>query len=118
MGLANQIGNQVTMSYRKEQFSRIKERNSKRIDECMRSGKIKVLFNSAPVEIKPESVILEVNGAKEEIPNDFVWVFAGGTPPYDFLKKIGLQFGMRDITAEASKEVKQAQLVKAQFANA
>ena len=52
MGLANQTGNQVTLSYRQERFSRIKERNAKRIEDYMRSGKIKVLFNSVPVEFK------------------------------------------------------------------
>src|SRR5690242_12836047 len=39
MGLANQAGNKVTLCYRGAQFSRIKERNSKRIEDCMRSGK-------------------------------------------------------------------------------
>ena len=39
MGLAHQIGNQVTLSYRKDAFSRIKERNAQRIEECMRNGK-------------------------------------------------------------------------------
>jgi hypothetical protein len=43
----------------------------------------------------------------EEIPNDFVWIFAGGVPPTAFLKKIGIAFGTRDVTAEASKEAKQ-----------
>ena len=52
MGLAHQKGNQVTLSYRKEAFSRIKERNAKRIEDCMRSGKVKVMFNSNPVEIQ------------------------------------------------------------------
>src|SRR5205807_4950311 len=33
MGLASQSGNQVTVSYRSERFSRIKERNVKRIEE-------------------------------------------------------------------------------------
>jgi putative YpdA family bacillithiol system oxidoreductase len=108
MGLANQVGNQVTVSYRKEQFSRIKERNAKRIEECMKSGKVKVLFNSMPVEVRPESVIIEVAGQVHEIPNDYMWVFAGGTPPYEFLKKIGVQFGMHEMTVEASQEVKQA----------
>ena len=56
MGLAHQLGNQVTLSYRKETFSRIKERNAQRIEECIRKGKLKVLFNSNPVEFKPESV--------------------------------------------------------------
>ncbi|MGZ6311386.1 MAG: NAD(P)-binding domain-containing protein, partial [Bdellovibrionota bacterium] len=60
MGLANQKGNQVTLSYRSPQFSRIKERNAKRIEDCMKSGKVNVLFNSSPVEFKPETVILDV----------------------------------------------------------
>lgn len=104
MGLASQVGNQVTLSYRKEQFSRIKERNAKRIDECRRNGKINVAFNSVPVKIREDSVTLEVGGQLRELPNDYVWIFAGGTPPYDFLKKIGVQFGMRDLTAEAGRE--------------
>jgi Pyridine nucleotide-disulphide oxidoreductase len=62
MGLAHQAGNQVTLSYRQEAFSRIKERNSQRIAECMRSGKVKVLFQSQPLEFKPNSAVLDVNG--------------------------------------------------------
>lgn len=108
MGLASQTGNQVTLSYRSERFSRIKERNTKRIEDFMRSKKLKVLFNSKPVEFKPESVILDVNGTHEEIPNDYVWIFAGGTPPNAFLKKIGVGFGEQDVTLTASKEAKQA----------
>src|SRR5437660_3822925 len=90
MGLASQKGNQVTLSYRSERFSRIKERNASRIQEFTKSGKVRVLFNSNPVEFKPESVILEVAGQQQEIPNDFVWIFAGGTPPTAFLKKVGV----------------------------
>jgi len=37
-----------------------------------------------------------------------VWIFAGGEPPTAFLKKIGVGFGMRDVTTEASSEAKQA----------
>jgi len=118
MGLANQSGNQVTLSYRSEQFSRIKERNAKRIADCIKSGKVKVLFNSNPVEFKPESVVLDVAGRNQEIPNDFVWIFAGGTPPNAFLKKIGVGFGARDVTLEASKEAKQADSERKQLAQA
>jgi thioredoxin reductase/Pyruvate/2-oxoacid:ferredoxin oxidoreductase delta subunit len=111
MGLAHQVGNQVTLSYRKEAFSRIKERNSQRIEECLRKGKLKVIFNSVPTEFKPVSVILEINGqSHQEIPNDYVWIFAGGEPPTAFLKKIGIRIGMQDMTSEASREAKQATL--------
>lgn len=115
MGLGHQHGNIVTLSYRKEVFSRIKERNAQRIEQCIRTGKVQVAFNSMPLEFRPESAVLDINGAKQELHNDFVWVFAGGTPPNEFLKKLGIQFGMRDMTAEATFEAHQAarQLVQA-----
>ena len=108
MGLAQQVGNRVTLSYRQGQFTRIKDRNAKRIEENIRAGKLKVVFNSWPVEFKPESVVLQVNGQTMEIPNDFAWIFAGGTPPNDFLKKIGVEFGAQDLTSEASAQLKLA----------
>lgn len=108
MGLAHQVGNQVTLSYRKDAFTRIKERNAQRIQECIRKGKVKVIFNSMPTEFKEKSVILNVNGKQEEIPNDYVWIFAGGEPPTAFLKKIGVAFGAQDLTASASKEARGA----------
>jgi thioredoxin reductase (NADPH) len=118
MGLANQVGNQVTLSYRSERFSRIKERNQRRIDEYSKNGKVKVLFNSNPVEFKPESVLLDVAGTKQELPNDFVWIFAGGNPPTAFLKKIGVGFGSKDVTVETSKAAKQADAERKELAQA
>jgi thioredoxin reductase (NADPH) len=113
MGLGHQVGNQVTLSYRKEAFGRIKERNAQRIQESMRKGKVKVVFNSIPTEFKEKSVILEVGGKLEEIPNDYVWIFAGGEPPTAFLKKIGIGFGNQDLTSTGSKEAKEAKVSKA-----
>ena len=108
MGLAHQVGNKVTLSYRKDSFTRLKERNSQRIAECMRKGRLTVLFNSLPLEVKESSVVLEVDGTPQEIANDYVWVFAGGDPPTAFLKKIGVELGMHDMTAEGSREAKEA----------
>jgi thioredoxin reductase len=116
MGLAHQKGNQVTLSYRQASFSRIKERNVKRIEDCIRTGKVKVVFNSIPAELKEGVVILNVNSELQEIPNDFVWIFAGGIPPNNFLKKIGVEFGTRDITLEASNEASQAALAAKKLA--
>ena len=108
MGLGHQVGNDVTLSYRKEGFSRIKERNAQRIQEAIRKGKVKAVFNSNPVEIRQDSVVLDVNGKQQEIPNDYVWIFAGGEPPTAFLKKIGVGFGAQDLTATGSTEAQQA----------
>jgi thioredoxin reductase len=116
MGLAHQVGNTVTLSYRQASFSRIKDRNAQRVEDCIRKGKLKAMFNSKPVEILEDSVILDVNGTKETLPNDYVWIFAGGEPPTDFLKKIGVGFGVRDISKDEWRdkpETKKENLVPA-----
>jgi thioredoxin reductase/Pyruvate/2-oxoacid:ferredoxin oxidoreductase delta subunit len=106
MGLAHQRGNQVTLSYRKEAFNRIKERNAQRLIEYTKSGRLKVVFNSQPVEIRERSLLLDVAGQVREMANDYVWVFAGGIPPNEFLQKVGVQVGQRDLTRESSAEAK------------
>ncbi len=108
MGLAHQVGNTVTLSYRQSGFTRIKERNAKRLEEFTRKGKLKVILNSKVLEITPDAVVLDVNGASQRFPNDYVWVFAGGDPPTAFLKKIGISFGLQDLTSTGSKEAKEA----------
>ena len=99
MGLAHQPGNKVTISYRKGEFSRLKDRNAKRIEDHMKSKKLEVLFNSMPTEFRKGSVLLDVGGTIKEIPNDYVWIFAGGIPPTDFLKATGIAFGTMDVSA-------------------
>src|SRR5215472_1986451 len=99
MGLAHQPGNKVTLSYRKSEFSRLKDRNTKRIEEHIKGKKLDVLFNSMPTEFRQGSVLIDVGGAIREIPNDFVWIFAGGIPPTEFLKATGIAFGAMDVSA-------------------
>ena len=108
LGLAYQKGNQVTLSYRQEAFSRIKERNAQRIAEAIRTKKIRVLFNSQPVEARAQSVLIDVAGAVTELPNDWMWVFAGGEPPRAFLDKIGVAMGSRDLTRDGGEEARLA----------
>lgn len=83
----------------------------------MRAGKVNVLFNSNPVEFKPSSVVLDVKGQIQEAPNDYVWIFAGGAPPDDFLKKIGVEFGVKDVTSEASTEARLVSAARASSAH-
>jgi putative YpdA family bacillithiol system oxidoreductase len=109
MGLAFQVGNSVTLSYRQGSFSRIKDRNAQRLNECVRKGKLKVLFNSNPIEFTKDEVVLEVSGQTQRIPNDFVWIFAGGEPPTAFLKKIGVSLGSQDLTSQAKQSARETE---------
>jgi len=108
LGLAHQKGNRVTLSYRQAEFSRIKERNAQRIREAAKSGKVTLLFKSNPVEVRERSVLIEVEGKVAELPNDWMWVFAGGEPPHAFLQKVGVAMGSRDFTKEGGDEARLA----------
>ena len=93
IGLARQPGNKVTLSYRKAMLFRIKKKNEERINELINKGDIKTLFSTQVKEIGEKSVKIESESGILDIPNDFIFVFAGGIPPFDMLKKIGVTFG-------------------------
>lgn len=92
VGLASQSTNRVTLSYRKNEFMRIKERNREHLNEYVGRKKVTVVFNSEVREILDDSVILQTPDKPEKIKNNYVFIFAGGEMPYDFLKSIGISF--------------------------
>jgi thioredoxin reductase len=95
--LANQRGNVVTLSYRKDAFFRLKPRNEQRIKDYIEKKRVRVLFSSEVKFIGANRVTLEVAAqgkeSRLEIPNNMVLVLAGGDPPFALLKKIGIRFG-------------------------
>lgn len=103
VGLARQQGNIVTLSYRREAFVRLKEKNEQRINEMLKSGKVKAIFNSEVAEIHPDTVLVkEQSNVLHNLPNDFVFIFAGGELPAEFLKKIGVKLRTEDVEVKAA----------------
>jgi thioredoxin reductase/ferredoxin len=98
LGLSYQKGNIVYISYRKEKFFRIKQKNKQRIEEAIKKKKIIPIFNSHVKEIKKDQVELEQNGKHFTLDIDYVIVLIGGEPPFKFMKNIGIQFGGKKIT--------------------
>ena len=93
IGLARQPDNVVTLSYRRDKLVRIKKKNDERLAPLLSSGAIRSLFGSQVKEIRPDAVTLAIGGETVELPNDYVFVFAGGEPPYAFLRAAGVSFG-------------------------
>ncbi len=106
LGLSHQRGNRVTLSYRGEELSRIKERNAERLRDAVRAGRLQVLYRSNLREVRDRSVVVEVAEQPSELANDWVWIFAGGEAPNAFLEKIGVAVGDRDLTGEAEAEAR------------
>jgi thioredoxin reductase (NADPH) len=93
LGLARQRGNRVTLSYRREKLVRIKKKNEGRIAELLASRRIEGAFNTDVHEIGSSSVRLKTPDGVRELPNDYVFVFAGGDPPFELLRQMGIRFG-------------------------
>ena len=93
MGLARQPGNQVAISYRKEQFFRIKKKNEERLAKLVKRGRIQLIMQSQVTEITEDSVTLTTPDGELLLDNDFVFVMIGGIPPFKLLREMGVQFG-------------------------
>lgn len=91
VSLSDQPGNRVTLSYRKATFGRPKPANRERLQEATEAGRITQLLESNVVRIDLDRVVMEQRGEEIVIPNDFVFVFAGGILPTNFLEFCGIK---------------------------
>jgi len=109
VGLANQAATTVTLSYRGDAFSRIKDRNRAKLEAERVRGRIQVLLRSQVREIRPECVVLEVEGRPHQLPNDHVIVRIGGEPPSAFLQQLGVRIVTKEValTQASSDEVRE-----------
>ena len=97
LGLANQTGTDVILSYRGETFSRVKERNQLKIDKLLKSGRVRAIFNSTVREIRPDVAVLEIAGETTILPNDHVVIRIGGDAPFAFLERMGVRIVEKDV---------------------
>ncbi len=82
---------EVKISYRRERFSRIKPANLERIEHALERGLVDVLWSTNLIEIRSDRVILrDQHGATRTLPNDAVFIFAGGALPTAFLQACGV----------------------------
>ena len=97
LGLAEQPGNTVTLSYRKGSFFRIKGKNQERLDRALAEGRLSVLFHSEVRRIGATEVELVVREAGQverdlRLQNDEVFLMLGGLAPTALLQESGVSF--------------------------
>lgn len=66
LGLAEQAGNEVTLSYRRAGFFRLRARNDERLKEAVDAGRVALLLDSDVREIREGVVVLAQRVAAEE----------------------------------------------------
>jgi thioredoxin reductase/ferredoxin len=89
--LAERPGTSVTLSYRSDAFSRVKEKNRKRIANLAGSGQVDILMSSNVTDIRESQVVIALQDRAVTLSNDAVIICAGGELPTPFLKATGIE---------------------------
>ncbi len=91
LSLAEVPGTKVDLSYRKDRFTRIKPRNHDRITTAEQDGTVRLWWNTTVQRITASEVALQGGSDRmQSVPNDQVFVFAGGELPTAFLESSGI----------------------------
>lgn len=92
-----QKGADVTMAVREaELYHKVKYWILPNIKNRIKEGSIQAYFNTTVSEIKPNSVVLDVQGQPIEIENDYVLAMTGYRPDFKFLEHIGIHLDKKN----------------------
>ncbi|MEK6712949.1 MAG: 4Fe-4S ferredoxin, partial [Nitrospirota bacterium] len=69
--------------------------NKERLDKMVEKQSVKVILSSNVKEIGEKSIKIATKEEVTEVPNDYVYIFAGGELPNEFLNKIGVRIDKR-----------------------
>jgi thioredoxin reductase (NADPH) len=72
------------------------------IENRIRNGEIKALFDSNLVEITPDTVVVETGSERAMLKNDFVFAMIGYHPDFSFLESLGVRFDGPDRVPECN----------------
>jgi thioredoxin reductase len=99
LACAAEPGTKVTLSYRGDAFSRVKQKNREELAAAQAARRIDVLLSSNLEAIGRAAVALDQGGRKVRLENDAVIICAGGILPTPLLKDMGVQVDTKFGTA-------------------
>ena len=80
----------VTLCHRRAEFSAARAALVQRVLALESEGMLEILREARVTEIEAASVHFDVAGRSDARVNDYVFILAGGVPPYDLLKRSGV----------------------------
>lgn len=84
-------GNKVTLLVRGPTFDRCNEENMNIINDMAKKGLVEIWYNSSVAEIHPDKIKVKRADSMVEIPNEYLFVFAGAELPHKFLMSLGIE---------------------------
>jgi thioredoxin reductase/NAD-dependent dihydropyrimidine dehydrogenase PreA subunit/CRP-like cAMP-binding protein len=90
ISLADVAGTRVTLSYRRDSFTRTKAINRERLLAYQREGLLSIELKSTVVSLDSGSVRLSTERGELKLPNDVVFALLGADPPTGLLEQAGI----------------------------
>jgi len=103
-GIENALGlcadaaqnNTVSILNRGVDFARAKGANVKLLEEAEADGRLNVLRETSPKEVRPGELVLETRDGEETIKCDRIIARTGSQPPRGFVEAIGIEFSSEE----------------------
>lgn len=86
-----QYGNKVFMLVRDKSMDRANEENRNLVNALVKEGRVTLHYETSVTEIHPKHLVVKQREDVFEIPNDFIFIFAGALLPFKFLESLGIQ---------------------------
>jgi len=98
-------GARVTLIHRDAEMHRhVKYWIKPDIENRIKNGEVKALFNSQVLEITEDTVVVETPEGLQTLHNDFVFAMTGYHPDFNFLERLGVQFKGEDKCPDCNVE--------------
>ncbi len=98
VALGKEVSNEVTLSYRRTEFARIRDKNREALDRAVEAGQVHLLLGSRLREVRAKEALLEcTDGELRTLENDYVFAFLGGSSPRAFLEKVGVSMVTKEV---------------------
>ncbi len=98
LGLAEDAeqGNVVTILNRSAEFARAKDANVKLLQKAGEQGRINILLETSPAEVREKEIVLDTRDGQTKIPCDRIIARIGSAPPRKFVEACGIEFSSED----------------------
>jgi thioredoxin reductase/NAD-dependent dihydropyrimidine dehydrogenase PreA subunit len=90
LSLADVPGTHVTLSYRRDSFTRTKAINRERLLAYEKDGLVRIELKSTVTSLDPGSLSLSTERGALKLPNDVVFALLGADPPTGLLEQAGI----------------------------
>jgi thioredoxin reductase len=86
-----EYGNNTLLVVRGGSLNKANEENVSLVNTLERQGRLKIWYNSSVKEIHRDYIIVQKGNDLVNVPNNYVFIFAGAEMPFDFLMSLGIK---------------------------